>query len=643
MGNDRTLRLLRLIARGWAVVPAGLRRTLETGGRTLQLDERLTPSFAALAMYPVIDRIGPWWSLVFVFVPIVLWGHAVAGTKLSIRRQLIGVGAYFFVLFAAPLLMVWKAPSAWVRIGEFTGWTFRVGLYGLLFTTAVLALTVAFAWALTSRVAAAALGGGLAAVLVLSMFLGQLPGWSVADAPAARQHVGGWRGVALTHLAAAGVGATVFLLARRWDAPTILRRRFRRLLPAAAVTAWLVPAAFGLAALMETAEKANAVLYTGREFERGLAPQISPGTLTPDELAEEYRPLLLLHREERWPADSVDGYLKEVSLWRLRPNRSRGVSVPFDGERLPSACSGSVRENDSPVPICFVLVGDCPHVTPTCDRGRNSERPEEKIQGGRVYARVIVRGKPQRDGSPPVFRTPLPFPELHAVIQYWIFFRNDLWRADTGIGRIVQRHQSDWEHVTIGLSRTEPLFVGYSSHCGGTWLEWKDVQTSAGGNGHVRPVVWIARGSHATYPDPAPREPDFLSCRRSPSGARQAIALLTYAANIRETLPDTSVIQDPDSVRIDARTQPFSFPGRWTAVDSIALVNGFREVALPPERERPRPGKAGPRVSGPETPTCKPVWRDPLAIIFCGEHWEPRSRCTPDLDARRQDIRRGCV
>ena len=142
-------------------------------------------------------------------------------------------------------------------------------------------------------------------------------------------------------------------------------------------------------------------------------------------------------------------------------------------------CTDLERENPAPAPICFALVGECQNVSTSCDRGRRTPWPDRLIQRGRVYARVVVRGAPQGDGSPPIFQEPTPYPNLYAVIQYWIFYRNDLWEAQTGVGRIVQRHQSDWEQVTVGLSRIAPLFVAYSSHCGGQWLKWEEFAPSA--------------------------------------------------------------------------------------------------------------------------------------------------------------------
>jgi hypothetical protein len=69
--------------------------------------------------------------------------------------------------------------------------------------------------------------------------------------------------------------------------------------------------------------------------------------------------------------------------------------------------------------------------------------------------------------------------EVTRIVQYWLFYLYDCWIADTPLGRLVQEHEADWEAITIGLSDDRPLFVAYSSHCGGEWLPWRDAPVEA--------------------------------------------------------------------------------------------------------------------------------------------------------------------
>jgi len=70
------------------------------------------------------------------------------------------------------------------------------------------------------------------------------------------------------------------------------------------------------------------------------------------------------------------------------------------------------------------------------------------------------------------------------ALEYWFFYLyNDF----------TDKHEADWEGVTVFLHDNAPIGVSYSQHQGRQWVP----STSAG-----RPVVYVARGSHADYPTP---------------------------------------------------------------------------------------------------------------------------------------------
>ena len=476
-GNLRVLKVLGAIRHVWELLPAPVRHPVERLGRWLRLDERLAPALLSPFIYAVAFRLGAWWLL--VAVPIALWGHAVAGRRLSVGRQLVGAFVFFVGVLILPAILAGDPSGTVTRLGAISGLTFLIGFYGLLVACLIFALVLTLAWGLGSWIAAALVGGALGVLVALSAYIGLLPGSRVIDLPAEWLQVGGWNGVVLDLAISALVGGALFLLAKAWRAPVVLRRPLVKLVPVAAVFAWLLPMVFGYSALMTVPERLQAEKYSGRAFAKGLLPDQRPDGLTAKELMAAYRPLLLLHRNERWLAGPVGPYRREAIVWSLNRDGTLKAPIHLPRNELPYRCvrSAPERENPAPAPICFALVGECQNVSTSCDRGRRTPWPDRVIQRGRVYARVVVRGTPQGDGSPPIFQEPTPYPNLYAVIQYWIFYRNDLWEAQTGVGRIVQRHQSDWEQVTVGLSRAAPLFVAYSSHCGGQWLKWEDVRT----------------------------------------------------------------------------------------------------------------------------------------------------------------------
>ena len=73
------------------------------------------------------------------------------------------------------------------------------------------------------------------------------------------------------------------------------------------------------------------------------------------------------------------------------------------------------------------------------------------------------------------------------ALQYWyLYIYNDFWN----------NHEADWEMVTIEIDPLgEPRRIGLSSHMGGSCQDWPSVRKQDG----RRPIVRVARGSHANY------------------------------------------------------------------------------------------------------------------------------------------------
>jgi hypothetical protein len=82
----------------------------------------------------------------------------------------------------------------------------------------------------------------------------------------------------------------------------------------------------------------------------------------------------------------------------------------------------------------------------------------------------------------------------HAWLQYWFFSYYDD-RALLGIGV----HEGDWEMIQLRLDPNGvPDEVTFAQHAGGERLTWADLETGPA-NGGDAPVVYVARGSHASY------------------------------------------------------------------------------------------------------------------------------------------------
>lgn len=76
--------------------------------------------------------------------------------------------------------------------------------------------------------------------------------------------------------------------------------------------------------------------------------------------------------------------------------------------------------------------------------------------------------------------------EGRVAIEYWfMYLYNDFY----------DRHEADWEGVTVFLHGTSPLGVSYSAHQGRRWARW----ASQSAQNRTHPIVYVAHGSHANY------------------------------------------------------------------------------------------------------------------------------------------------
>ena len=320
-------------------------------------------------------------------------------------------------------------------------------------------------------------------------------------------------------------------------------------------------------------------------------------------LADAYSPVLALTADERWSPIRVDSYLAHATL--------DGVPVG-DQSKLPTSCAVG---KSAP---CYRVTIDCRSGHDYCAHGEYQPpatvRPPGDIvhipADGATYVRVVRRAHPPSDGSPdPWTGWTAPDPGLAGLttlVQYWLFYYYDEWEAPAFAGLLTQRHESDWEAVTVGLSNTRPLFVAYSEHCSGTWVWWPqaEISESASVIGRTHPLVGVGRGSHANYPEAnQARSPDWTHCAGLPAGMS---TLLSYASNIRDRTEYRWLWHQPARglILVDATTPPMSYPGSWGGHDETVLQN-FEEndIALD-----------GP---GPLTPPLQWLWKQPLLKIFC--------------------------
>jgi lysophospholipase L1-like esterase len=330
-------------------------------------------------------------------------------------------------------------------------------------------------------------------------------------------------------------------------------------------------------------------------------PTASPGDAR-IELAKHYAPVLVFTRNERWTPVRVGPYVARAHL----------SGPPKTPSKLTSY--SSLRPCPRSQTWCYTLSIECDSGDEECGGGTrpqaSSEDREFLHRSGAVYVRTVNRGDLSPSERHRVFGSGGPFGgKLKTLLQYWYFYDYDEWKAPVFAGLLVQRHEGDWEAVTLGLENDRrPLFVAYSAHCAGSWRNWREVEVSTLPSGpRVHPLVAVAEGSHANYPAAdQKRSPDWASCAGAPAGVTTAIS---YASNIRDRTEYSWPWYPADNgwIPVGADTPPMSFDGSWGANDRTTLRN-FKTTQL---------GKLG---HGPLSPPLQALWREPVALIFCGKY-----------------------
>jgi hypothetical protein len=108
---------------------------------------------------------------------------------------------------------------------------------------------------------------------------------------------------------------------------------------------------------------------------------------------------------------------------------------------------------------------------------------------GSRYARIEQRLRASRPRATVYFHLAHQPARGRLAIEYWfMYLYNDFY----------DKHEADWEGVTVFLHGTNPLGVSYSAHQGRRWSRWSSQSTQ----GATHPIVYVAHGSHANYSAP---------------------------------------------------------------------------------------------------------------------------------------------
>ncbi len=190
---------------------------------------------------------------------------------------------------------------------------------------------------------------------------------------------------------------------------------------------------------------------------RALGPRPAAGAV---QLAKTYAPVLRLASGERYRPLRLEDYLSTTVL--------RGGSPPHG--TLQQAQPTLFSLPAAPAPTYLDIRGAEPNSHPA-----NYSSIEQQLEGARprptVYFHLAYQPSTGR-----------------VAIEYWLLYLYNDFYDD---------HEADWEGVTVVLDNGAPLGATYTQHQGRKWVAWSDLTKTA-----THPIVYVARGSHADYPQP---------------------------------------------------------------------------------------------------------------------------------------------
>ena len=278
---------------------------------------------------------------------------------------------------------------------------------------------------------------------------------------------------------------------------------------------------------------------------------------SPATLLARHVPILVLHPAEQVAPAPVDGFVADADLQRRGPTgwETVGGALPA-GDADMRLDQRSCRASDGPAATpCYVAAQAAHHAGPV------------------VYGAALRRGN-------------------RIDLQYWIWYPWDVYSPTVPPGDLWQVHEGDWEAVSVIVdTKGTPLVVGYSEHDEGARREWAKAPKQG-----MRPLVYVALGSHANYPTPGtqpfdPRvvDPIFISVIRQNG---QAAADHTGKGRVVR----------PRLVRVTATSPAWmAFAGGWGEDGYLRTPGGTPQ------------SYSG---TGPKGPAFHEQWRRPVADVM---------------------------
>lgn len=330
-------------------------------------------------------------------------------------------------------------------------------------------------------------------------------------------------------------------------------------------------------------------------------------------LLRRFEPIIRYTRGEQFFPMNVEPYVRESSLWVLRPGEDPQCLAP-EGELTLEKLAEPRADGFGAVHYLKFI--EPPNLVQLAQYLLEHRREEEKFHPGRGrLARVgylsrfvaalfsltlLARGRIPGDtaiGAALVYRRLLSEREHYTyygrvvrdahsnwvVLQYWFFYPFNNWRSGF-FG--VNDHEADWEMISLYLSTTpegelRPEWAAYASHdFAGDDLRrrWDDPELEKIGE---HPVIYAGAGSHASYFQPG----EYLTELEIPF-----LAPLQRAVDIGRSLWQRLLGAGHGEVpEINVFKIPFVDYARG---DGLSIGPGQARTWDPPELLEPTPGWA---------------------------------------------------
>ena len=194
--------------------------------------------------------------------------------------------------------------------------------------------------------------------------------------------------------------------------------------------------------------------------------------MTGEELLRTHRPVVKYDSQESYFADSAATFTDSPG------NRLRRAAGAVHQPTLNLAFLGKTKYADGKPAAATDKIGDPNPKEGYRERARKMH--EKPGYANRVYGRVGT----DRNGE--------------QWLQYWLFYYYNDYNLIGGFLK-AGLHEGDWEGIQIRVRDGKPDVAVFAQHANAQARDWRQVDIAAGTK---RPIVYVARGSHASYFEP---------------------------------------------------------------------------------------------------------------------------------------------